>query len=367
MQKQTILLTTQRLVAALLISAAGMMASCTNTIDPNPAPPAQSTTPGSSTTATPGSSTTATPGSSTTATPGSSTTATPGSTTLVVVPFTDYIAGNAELSLLKAAVARAGIGAALNAGQITIFAPSNEGFKASGYSDEAAINAVSPEMLKQILQYHVISDKIDEPAIPTEVSTSYQTQLANAKVYVFKSSAGVITVNNATVTKANIPASNTVVHIINRVLSPNPQNVVDYAKGNANLSLFSAAVARAGADVQAALTQAPKNGITVFVPTNDAFKAAGYADEAAIKSADAAKLAAILSYHVLPSTVVSQSFKDNSELTTAQGGKIGVKVSGGKVTLTGKGNGTNVSNVTQSDIALANGIVHVVDRVLLPQ
>ena len=362
MKNQAFFPTTHRLVAALLISAAGIVFSCTRVEEPTPAPP-QSTTPGSSTVVTPVSSTTATPGSSTTATPGSSTTATVGT----VVPFTNYIATTAELSLLSAAVARAGLGTALNAGQITVFAPSNEAFRAAGIADEAAVNAMAPDKLKQTLQYHVISDKIDEPAIPTEVSTSYQTQLANARVYVYKTSAGLITVNNATVTRANIPAVNTVVHIINRLLSPNPQNVDDYAKSNPNLSFLAAAVVRAGTDVQTVLTQAARNGITVFAPTNDAFKAAGYADVAAINSADPAKLASILTYHVLPSIVFSQTFKDNAELTTAQGGKVTVRVSGGKVTLIGKGNGTNVSNVTGPDVALSNGVVHVIDRVLLPQ
>ena len=284
-----------------------------------------------------------------------------------MLPFTDYIAATAELSLLKVAVARAGLGTALNAGQITVFAPSNDAFKASQYPDEAAINAASPETLKQILQYHVLNDKIDYPAIPTEVSTIYQTQLPNAKVYIYKTSAGEVTVNNATLIKPNQVAVNTVVHIINRVLTPNTQNAVDYAKTNVGLSFFSAAVAQAGSAVQTALSQATKNGVTVFAPSNDAFKAAGYADEAAIKSADPAKLATLLTYHILPSTLFSQTFKDNSELTTAQGGKLVVKVSGGKVTLTGKGNGTNVANITQADLALSNGVVHVIDRVLLPQ
>lgn len=349
MKKLPFFSTTPRLVVALMISALGTIYSCT-TNTPQPAPVA--TTPGSSTVVTPGSSTTASPGSSTTV----------GS----VVPFSDYLAATPELSLLKTAVARAGLATALNAGQITVFAPSNEAFKASQYPDEAAINAAPVETLKQILQYHVLNDKVDYPAFPTEVSTIYQTQLANAKVYVYKTSAGVVTVNNATVTKPNQVAVNTVVHIINRVLSPNTQNAVDYARATPNLSLFATAVAQAGSAVQSALSQTTKNGITVFAPTNEAFKTAGYADEAAIKAADATKLASLLTYHIVPSTTFSPGFRDNSELTTVQGGKLGVKVAGGKVTLTGKGNGANVATVTQGDLALGNGVVHIIDRVLLP-
>ena len=344
MKKIPFLSTIPPLAAALLISALSTIYSCTSS-DPQPAPVA------------------ATPGSTTVVSPGSSTTAASG----VILPFTDYLAATPELSLLKAAVARAGMGTTLNAGQITVFAPTNDAFKAAGYADEAAINAVAPETLKQILQYHVLNDKVDYPAFPTEVSTIYQTQLANAKVYVYKTSAGVVTVNNATVTKPNQLAVNTVIHFINRVLLPNNQNTVDYAKGNPNLSLFAAAVAQAGSAVQTALSQSTKNGITVFAPTNDAFKAAGYADEAAIKSADATKLAALLNYHIVPSIIFTPAFKNNTDLTTLQGNTLKVMVSGGKVTLSGKGNGTNVSTVTQGDVTLGNGVVHIIDRVLLPQ
>jgi uncharacterized surface protein with fasciclin (FAS1) repeats len=348
MKKLIFLSTIPRLAAALLITALGTIYSCTTTNNPAPAPVAT------------------TPGSSTVVTPGSSTTAAPGSTGGTVLPFSDYLAATPELSLLRVAVTRAGLGTALNAGQITVFAPNNDAFKAAGYADEAAINAIAPETLKQILQYHVLNDKVDYPAFPTEVSTIYQTQLANAKVYVYKTSAGVVTVNNATVTKPNQVAVNTVVHIINRVLMPNTQNPVDYAKTNTNLSFFAAAVAQAGSALQTTLSQTTKNGITVFAPTNEAFKAAGYADEAAIKAADATKLATLLSYHVVPSSIFTPAFKDNSDLTTLQGGTLKVKFSEGKVTLTGKGNGTNVSTVTQGDVALGNGVVHIIDRVLLP-
>ena len=343
MKKPPFFSTVPQLAAALLMSALGLLASCT-TNNPQPAPVA--TTPGSTTIVTPGSSTTATGAG--------------------VVAFSDYLAATPELSLLRVAVTRAGLGTALNAGLITVFAPSNDAFKASGYADEAAINALAPETLKQILQYHVLNDKVDYPAFPSEVSTTYQTQLAGGKVSVYKTSAGVVTVNNATVTKPNQAAINTVVHIINRVLVPNTQTVVDYAKANTNLSLFAAAVAQAGSAVQNALSQATKNGITVFAPTNDAFKAAGYADEAAIKAADATKLATLLTYHVLPSSTFTPAFKDNSNLTTLQGGTLNVKVSGGKVTLMGKGNGTNVSTVIQGDLALGNGVVHIIDQALIP-
>ncbi|MFD2569423.1 fasciclin domain-containing protein [Spirosoma soli] len=161
-----------------------------------------------------------------------------------------------------------------------------------------------------------------------------------------------------------MPATNGVIHIIDQVLTPPTVSVVDLAKANADLSLFVAAINQAG--VQSNLTAITDKGITVFAPNNAAFKAAGYADEAAIKKADPKVLANLLNYHVLNYRAYSATFQDGADVVTAQGGSVRFNVSGGKVTITGKGNGTNAANITQGDLGTTNGVVHVIDRVLLP-
>jgi uncharacterized surface protein with fasciclin (FAS1) repeats len=345
----------------LLLAASPFFFSCsTETPDPG----TSTTPPGSGTVTTPGTGTTTTPGTGTTTTPGTSTTATPG---VSVVSSVTFIAQNDKLNFLEAAIARAGIAAEFNKENITIFAPSDDAFKAAGYANEAAVSAAPAADLQQILRYHIVNSRIDQSSIPTAVNTSYQTALADNQISVYKTSASDISVNQAKIIQGDNPTTGSVVHIINQVLKPASVNLVALAKNNANLSFLSAAIERAGASVQDALNKSTQNGYTLFAPTNDAFKAAGYADEAAIKAADQKKLADLLLYHVLNYRAFSQTFQNGADIVTAQGSSVRVNVSGGKVTLLGKGNGSTAANITQADQVASNGVVHVIDRVLLFQ
>jgi uncharacterized surface protein with fasciclin (FAS1) repeats len=343
-----------------LFCSAQFFTSCkSDTPDPNPG--TGTTQPGSGTTTTPGSGTTTTPGSGTTTNPGSNT-GTSGS----VVSVTGTVGRTSNLSFLAAAIARAGLGAEVDKGELTLFAPTDDAFKAAGYASAAAVSAAPAADLQRILRYHVIGSRIDAAGFPTNVNTSYQTTLSDGRVVVFRSSDNTITVNNAKIIQGNIAATGSVVHIIDRVLIPPTVTVADLAKGNADLSLFAAAINRAGTTVQTVATTNTSTGVTVFAPNNAAFKAAGYADEAAINAADPKILANLLSYHVLGYRAYLQTFQNGSDIVTAQGGSLRFNVSGGKVTIQGKGNGTNVANVTQGDLATTNGVVHIIDRVLLP-
>ncbi|GAB4043522.1 fasciclin domain-containing protein [Spirosoma litoris] len=267
--------------------------------------------------------------------------------------------------MLAAAVAKAGLGSELNKGELTVFAPTDDAFKAAGYATTTAINALPASDLQRILRYHVIGSRIDLGAFPTNVNTSYQTTLADSRVVVFKSGE-TVTVNNAKIIQGNIATTGSVIHIIDRLLIPPTVTVADLVKSNADLSLLAAAIDRAGSTIQTLATTNTATGITVFAPTNAAFKAAGYADEAAIKAADPKVLANLLSYHILNYRAYLQTFQNGSDIVTAQGESLRFTVSNNKVTILGKGNGTNVATITQGDFSTTGGVVHIVDRVLLP-
>ena len=100
---------------------------------------------------------------------------------------------------------------------------------------------------------------------------------------------------------------------------------------------------------------------TVFAPTNDAFDAlpAGTLDNL-LKPENKAKLADILTYHVVPGSMMAADLKDGQELTTIEGKKLKVTVSGSTVTVNG-------ANVIKADVKSSNGVTHVIDKVLLPQ
>ena len=102
-----------------------------------------------------------------------------------------------------------------------------------------------------------------------------------------------------------------------------------------------------------------KGPFTVFAPTDAAFAKLPPAVLNALL-ADKAKLTAVLTYHVVPGTVTAAQVTGLSEATSVQGGKIGIHVMGGKVML------NNASTVTATDIQASNGVIHVIDTVILP-
>jgi uncharacterized surface protein with fasciclin (FAS1) repeats len=102
-----------------------------------------------------------------------------------------------------------------------------------------------------------------------------------------------------------------------------------------------------------------KGPFTVFAPTDAAFAAIQGDVDTLLKPENKAKLANILTYHVVAGKAMAADLKDGQELTTVQGGKLKVSIKGGKVMING-------ANVTSADVEASNGVVHVVDKVILP-
>lgn len=277
---------------------------------------------------------------------------------------TDIVVNGNDFTLLEAAVVRAGLTDALRSGSLTVFAPTDAAFRAAGFADVNAINATPVATLTAVLQYHVLNAKVESGAIPTAANTAQATLLTtNGTIYITKNSSGV-SVNGAKVTQADVQASNGVIHVIDRVLFPPAGNIIATASANANLTYLVAAVTRAGTGVINALNAA--GPLTVFAPTNQAFIDAGFPTIASINAAAPATLANILTYHVVGARAFSTNLTNNADLTTAQGGTVKVTINGASVSVTGKSNGTNASNVVIADLVTTNGVVHVINRVLLP-
>lgn len=134
------------------------------------------------------------------------------------------------------------------------------------------------------------------------------------------------------------------------------QDIVDLAVGQDNLKTLVAAVKAAG------LVDVLKgNGpFTVFAPTDAAFAAlpAGTL-EMLLKPENKDKLVAILTYHVVAGKVMSTDLSNGQEAATVQGEKVKVSIYGGKVKISG-------ANVIAADVNASNGVVHVIDAVILP-
>lgn len=134
-------------------------------------------------------------------------------------------------------------------------------------------------------------------------------------------------------------------------------DIVDLAMGNQDLSTLTDAVV--AADLTGTLKG--EGPFTVFAPTNEAFAALPPAElKRLLKPANQAELADILTYHVVPGEAKAADLEDGQMLETVQGGKLEVSVQGDTVTVGG-------ATVSQADVMASNGVVHVIDSVLLPQ
>ena len=282
----------------------------------------------------------------------------------VVAPKTavDVVVENPNFTLLEAAVLHAGLAEALASPTITVFAPTDDAFRAAGFANAADIQGADKNLIASILTYHVVGSLVPASAIETKDNAEVTT-LNTGKVYVTKNAGGV-SVNGAKVTTADVKAENgAIIHIIDAVLIPESRNIVALAQANPNLSLLVAAVLRANQGTTKVVDILSSAGpFTVFAPTNDAFIAAGFPTAAAIQAAPPDVLASILTYHVIPSRVYSTNLVTGN-VATANGANLAINASNG--TLKGNSNTGNTS-IIGVNIPASNGVVHVIDSVLLP-
>ncbi len=261
-----------------------------------------------------------------------------------------------SFSLLKQAITKAGLGTALSTGNLTVFAPDNAAFAASGINS-AAIDALPVATVTNLLTYHVLGSKVVSTAVP--VSDSVRTLSTNL-IFASRNANGVF-VNGVKVKRADVAASNGVIHVISKVLYPVPSaTIAGLATATPDLSLLLVAVERAG--LTGAVSGAGK--YTVFAPTNAAFAAAGYPDAASINAAPVPAVAAIVKSHVLPTNVFSSDLIAAATLPTIQPAvslTVGTTPASVKIT----GCGIAASNIVSPNILATNGVVHVIDRVLL--
>ena len=276
---------------------------------------------------------------------------------------TTIVSNNANFSLLKTAVVKANLATTLNGtGPFTVFAPSDTAFAGSGIT-ASIINTLTASQLNTLLLYHTIPANIPAANVPAGPNAKVITASGDS-VFVTKNANGVF-VNGIPVTQADIMASNGVIHAIARVLIPPIGNIVQVAQSDTTFSYLVAAVLRASqGSVNVAAVLSGPGPFTVFAPTNAAFRAAGFATVNDINNADPATLTSILTYHVIAARVFSSDLTQGAQPTTLNSEKLTISLMGG-ATVKGNGN-TTASNIIAANIMATNGVVHVIDRVLLP-
>lgn len=276
----------------------------------------------------------------------------------------EIVVEDSNFSLLKTALIQADLVTTLSSdGKFTVFAPANDAFIAAGLDTEAKIKAVPVADLKKILLYHVLGQDVPSSSIANGSNTPVKT-VAELDVFVTKNQSGVF-VNGSKVTKADVRAKNGTIHVISSVLMPPAGNIVAVAQANPDFSFLVAAVLRASqGSTNVAQVLSGAGPLTVFAPTNQAFIKAGFANVAAIQAADPAVLTSILTYHVVAGRVFSSDLTEGAKPATVNGGTVTITLNGG-AKVQGKSN-TTASVIAPANLVTTNGVIHVIDQVLLP-
>lgn len=290
---------------------------------------------------------------------------------VVTNTITDVVSNSASFSVLKEAVVKANLATTLSgAGPFTVFAPDNTAFANAGITS-ATVAALTPTQLSDLLLYHTLGSKVLAADVPAGPNAKVITAGGDS-VFVTKNTAGVF-VNGIKVTAADIAADNGVIHQLSKALNKPSGNVVATAQApGSGLDSLVKAIVRAnnapGGDPTLINTLSTAT-ITVFAPGNAAFTqlltALGTND---INNIPVATLVAVLKYHVVVGRAFSSDLA-NGNLTMFAGGNTSINLtngSGGGPTIKGNGNGTNLSNIVGTNLMCRNGVVHVIDRVLLP-
>jgi len=233
-------------------------------------------------------------------------------------------------------------------GPYTVFAPTDDAFgKLPDGTVEALLNDIPT--LKDILLYHVVAGKV--MADDVVKLTSATTVLG--KPVTISVSGSIVKVNDAKVTVTDIECSNGVIHVIDTVLLP-PKDIVETAMADDRFETLVAAVT--AADLVETLKGA--GPFTVFAPTDDAFAKlpAGTVDSL-LNNIPALK--DILLYHVVSGKVMAEDVVKLTSATTVLGKPVTISVIGSTVKV-------NNATVIITDIECSNGVIHVIDTVLLP-
>ena len=272
--------------------------------------------------------------------------------------------GAGSFKTLAAALKAGGLIEALQAkGPFTVFAPTDKAF--AKLPKETVASLLKPENKKKlvdILTYHVVKGEV-----PAKVAvTLTQAKALNKKTFKMNNTKKGLYINKSKVVKADINCSNGIIHVIDTVLLPpaekkyqkasNQKDIIQTAVGAGAFKTLAAAL-EAGGLVEALQADGP---FTVFAPTDDAFaKLPKGTVESLLKPENKDKLVDILTYHVVAGKVPSKVAVTLTKANALNKKSLGIKN-------TDNGLFINKSKVIKADIDCSNGVIHVIDSVLLP-
>ena len=281
-------------------------------------------------------------------------------------PFTiaDVAATDGRFTTLNQALVNTGLQSTLlQSGTYTVFAPTDDAFNAlaAELGLTRAQLLADRALLTSVLQYHVLGATVPRASVPLGRAVS---PLAGGVFKVESVGGGLVITDGrnrtSRIVQTDVNATNGVIHVVDRVLLPANRNIVQTAQSLPQFSILVEAVVAAGL-VDALSAPGP---LTVFAPTNDAFVALlgelNLSKDALL--ANRALLTQVLTYHVVPGRVLRAQVPVGTPITTLQGETFTVNAS---LAITDQRNRS--AAITATDVFAANGVVHVIDRVILPR
>jgi uncharacterized surface protein with fasciclin (FAS1) repeats len=264
-------------------------------------------------------------------------------------------ASNDQFSTLVAAVSAGDLATTLSGeGPFTVFAPTNEAFaKLPPGTVEALLKPENRGQLVEVLKYHVVPGRMDASRVvkaPGAVTAGGQMIKFSA------SKKDGVRVDNASIVSTDIVCSNGVIHVIDQVLIPASDNIVITADKAKSFKTLLTAATTAGL----AQTLAKDGPYTLFAPSDAAFaKLPEGTVEALLLPENREQLTLILKNHLVKGRVYSPMAVSAGGATTLAGTRLPIKVAKGKAMVGGAG-------IVATDIDASNGVIHVIDTVLIP-
>ena len=267
----------------------------------------------------------------------------------------DIVANSDIHNTLEAAIVAAGLEGTLSSdGPFTLFAPTDEAFSVVPADVLETLLADPTGQLTQILLNHVVSGT----AMSTDLADGMMITTLQGTEVLVSINDGVVMIGNAMVVAADIAADNGVVHVIDAILMPEmPTNTVFDIVANSDVhNTLEVAIMAAGL----AETLSSDGPFTVFAPTDNAFSVVPAEVIETLLADPAGMLTQILLNHVVAGTTMSTDLADGMMITTLQGTEVLVSINDGVVMI---GN----AMVVAADISADNGVVHVIDAILMPE
>ncbi|TVQ62702.1 MAG: fasciclin domain-containing protein [Phycisphaerales bacterium] len=266
----------------------------------------------------------------------------------------DVAVGAGSFTTLVAAVQAAGLVDVLKGeGPFTVFAPSDEAFaKLPDGTVESLLLPENREMLRAVLTYHVVPGRVTaEQVVGMDFAPT-----ANGQRLEVSTRGDAVMINQSRVIATDIAASNGVIHVVDTVMMPQTKNVLEVASEAGSFTTLAAAIEAAGL----VDTLSGDGPFTVFAPTDEAFaKLPSETLESLLRPENRDQLVAILTFHVVPGRVYSDQALEAGQAETVQGQSVRIAERYGTPRVQN-------ARIVATDVQASNGVIHVIDTVILP-